>query len=291
MAAGGATVFTNNPSTTIATNGYNSGASTGDAPASGTAESWNFTSLATFPSASSTANPSTQFCIADVAAPDEVLWVVGTSGNSASVIRGAEGSATVTHAAGATFVQIVSAGDLTSLLQATGAYTAGSPVHGSSTETVVATYSPVTDEIGAGTTYEINASGSIQITGTASGSLTWTLRWGWVSSGTPGTSLLTLSNGTNCTAFATAMSAVQPFTLNGSVTFVTTTSAIAELNFSFGTGGAAGTAPGVGVAASATGVTVTAPPGGGPLVLTAKWATTSTHNSLVVPAPAIYRVC
>lgn len=287
MAASGTTTFANNPSTTVATNGYNSGASTGDAPSSGTTETWTMASSTGFPSASSSAVPATQFCIADKAAPGEVIWVTGLNSgtNVWNVTRGAEGSGTVTHAAGATFVQIGSAGDLTSLLQATGANVAGASVHGTTTETVVATYQPVTGEIVAGTTYEINASGSVQITGTANGALTWTLRWGGVS----GTSLLTLANGTNCTAFNASMSAVQPFTVNGSVTFISTTSAVAELNFSFGV---AGTTPGVGVAANATAVTgLTAPPGGGPLVLTAKWTTTSTHNSLVVPAPAIFRVC
>lgn len=281
MAASGITLFANNPSTTIATNGY-AGSATADTPSAGTQESWTVSSSSGFPVASSSAVPPTQFCIADAAAPSEVIWVINTSGTTWTVKRAEEGTASVTHAAGATFYQVVSAGDLTSLKQATGALTSPVTVAATTTETVVCTYSPVTGEIVAGTTFELVATGSIQLT--SAPTITWNLRWG----GVAGTSILSMVTGTNCTALASSMSVARPFDVNGTVTFISTTSAIANLNFWFGINGT--TTLGQGVASSATAVTgLTAPPGGGPLVLTAKWSTTSTQNSLVVPGPLVYR--
>lgn len=276
------TLYGNNPSTTIATNGYN-GSATADTPSSGTSETgWTFTSLSGFPVASSTAVPPTQFTIADPAAPTELIYVTSVSGNVATVTRGAESTTPVTHAAGATFVQIVSAGDLTKLKQATGAITSPVSVHGTTTESVVCTYQPVAGEVVAGTTFELVATGTIQLT--SNPTITWTLRWGGVS----GTSLLALVSGTNCSALTSSMSVARPFDVNGTVTFITATSAIANLNFWFGINGA--TSVGTGVASSASAVTgLTASPGGGPLVLTAKWSTTSTQNSVVVPGPLAYR--
>jgi hypothetical protein len=102
-------VFGNNPVTTVATNGYNGGSATGDAPAGGTVETWTFTSLASFPVASSSATPPTQYAIADAAAPGEIIWVTNESGAVATLTRGAEGTTPVTHAAGATFYQAVTA--------------------------------------------------------------------------------------------------------------------------------------------------------------------------------------
>jgi hypothetical protein len=67
----GQTTFANNPSTTIATNGYNGGSATGDAPSAGTSESWTVTSSGSFPAASSSATPTTGFHIADPAAMAE----------------------------------------------------------------------------------------------------------------------------------------------------------------------------------------------------------------------------
>lgn len=108
-------VTANNPSTTIAANGYNGGSATGDAPAALTTETWTVTSSATFPAASSSATPPTQFAIADQAAPTEILWVTNMSGTTWTVIRGEEGTTPVTHAAGATFQQVITSAHLAAL--------------------------------------------------------------------------------------------------------------------------------------------------------------------------------
>lgn len=108
-------VTANNPSTTIAANGYNGGSATGDAPAALTTETWTVTSSATFPAASSSATPPTQFAIADVAAPTEIIWVTNMSGTTWTVIRGEEGTTPVTHAAGATFQQVITSAHLAAL--------------------------------------------------------------------------------------------------------------------------------------------------------------------------------
>jgi hypothetical protein len=106
-------VFANNPAGTV-----NSGGT--DAPAAGTSEAWTVNVTAAFAVASSTAVPATHFHIVDPAAPTEVMKVTtspgGTgSGQSWTVTRGAEGSTPVTHAAGFTIVQSVTAGALQSI--------------------------------------------------------------------------------------------------------------------------------------------------------------------------------
>jgi hypothetical protein len=275
------TVFTNNPSTTAAsTSGTTS-------PASGTTESWSVSSSSGFPAASNAAAPLSVFHIADPALPAELIRVTNISGTTWSVTRGDEGTTPVAHATGATYFQVVSAGDLSGMKQATGALTSPVTYAGSGTESLIAEYQPFTGEISAGTTFELVAAGSIKITGTPT--IQWNLRWGWVSSGTPGTSILSLTSGTSCASLTSAsMTVACAFDLTGTVTFISSTSAIANLNFWFATN--ATTGQGTGVTASATAVTgLTAPPGGGPLALTAKWSTTSAANSLVVPGPLIYR--
>lgn len=287
MAASAVTLFSNNPSTTVATNGYAGAAATSDAPASGTSETWTVTSSTGFPAASSSAVPPSQFSIADPAAPAEIMWVTSISGTTWTVIRGAEGTNTVVHGVNAQLYQVVSAGDLTSMKQATGAVVAPVTIGSTLTETVVCTYQPVAGEIVAGTTFELIATGTLQAATSTTGVLVWTLRWG----GVTGTSLLSLTNGSNCSLFSTGMSAAAgvPFDVNGTVTFVSTTSVVANLNYWFS--GAPGSSTcGTGVASSGSAVTgLTAPPGGGPLVLTAKWQTSSASNVVKVPAPLAYR--
>lgn len=282
----GAVVFGNNPNTTIATNGYDGSAATGDAPAALTTENWTVTSSATFPAASNSGTPPTQFTIADVAAPGELIYVTNVSGTAWAVTRGVEGTTPVTHAAGATFYQIVSAGDLTSMKQATGAVTSPVNLTNTVTETVVCTYQPYTGEIQAGTTFELIATGTVRASPSTAGALTWRIRWG----GAAGTQLIALTNASNgCSAFSSGMSAAGvSFDINGTVTFISTTSAIANLNFWFQQNTTTGC--GTGVASSGSAVTgLTAPPGGGPLVLTAKWGAANTTNSLAVPGPLAYR--
>lgn len=271
-----ATIFSNNPSTTTTST---SGTT---APAALSTETWTVTSSAEFPAASNSVIPKTQFTIADPALPAELIYVTNVSGTSWSVTRGVEGTTPVAHATGATFFQIVSAGDLTGMKQAVGAITTPVNVQGTATETLVCEYQPFTGEIEAGTTFEMVATGSIKLT--SAPTITWNIRWGWVSAGSPGTSILTLVTGTNCTALASSMSVARPFDVNGTITFIDTTHAIANINFWFSINGT--TTIGQGVNSNAASVVIS---GSGPLALTATWSTTSTQNSLAVPAPLVYR--
>ena len=99
-------LFSNNPSTTVSSGGTT-------APAAGTSESWTVASSTSFPAASSSASPVTQFHIVDAASPAEVMTVTNVSGTTWTVIRGAEGTTPITHTAGFTIRQVVSAGWLT----------------------------------------------------------------------------------------------------------------------------------------------------------------------------------
>ena len=99
-------VFANNPSATLT--------SATDAPASGTVETtWAVTS-STLPVCSAAGALPTQFHVADKAAPSEVILVTVNAGGSTTmtVTRGAESTTPVVHSAGATLVQVLTAGYL-----------------------------------------------------------------------------------------------------------------------------------------------------------------------------------
>jgi hypothetical protein len=98
-------VFTNQAQTTVTLGG------TG-APASGTQETWTVASSSSFPAVELGAQ---QFHVADPALASEMITVQNVSGTTWTVIRGAEGSATVAHAAGFTVVQVVTASALAAL--------------------------------------------------------------------------------------------------------------------------------------------------------------------------------
>ena len=63
-----------------------------------------------FPAVSSSATPPTQIHIADVALNSEMIQVINISGTTWTVVRGAEGTTPVSHGAGFTIYQVVSAG-------------------------------------------------------------------------------------------------------------------------------------------------------------------------------------
>jgi hypothetical protein len=280
------TVFGNNPYTTVSANGYNGSSATADAPATGTAENWvmNASASVGFPGAQSTNTPYTIFHVADPVAPTELISVTASTGGDSvdwAVTRGAENTTPVTHAAGATFYQVVSAGDLTGMKQATTALTSAVNLNTSAAESVVCTYQPVAGEVVAGTTFELVATGTIQNT-TAVPTLTWRVRWGGLS----GTVILSMVTGTNCPSLTSKGTAANSFDLNGTMTFISTTSAIANMNFWW----QYSTATFEGVASLGSAVTgLTASPSGGPLVLTAQWGTSSVSNALAIPGPLVYR--
>src|SRR5580700_8415934 len=89
-----------------------------DAPSGGTVETWTVTSSASFPAASTGV---TQFHICDPAASSEIILVTNVSGTTWTVTRGAESTTPVTHSAGFTVIQDVTAGFLNSLVTAVAA--------------------------------------------------------------------------------------------------------------------------------------------------------------------------
>lgn len=101
--------FANQPETTVSSGGT-------DAPSGGTVQTWTVASSSSFPAADSTATPPTQFHVADVASVTEIIAVTNVSGDTWTVTRGAESTTPVTHDAGFTITQVVSAGALGSLL-------------------------------------------------------------------------------------------------------------------------------------------------------------------------------
>lgn len=98
-------VYANSPSATVSVGGTT-------APSGGTVESWTVSSSATFPATELGAQ---QFHVQDVAAPGELFTVTNITGTTWTVVRGAESTTPVTHSAGFTVTQVVTAGDMASL--------------------------------------------------------------------------------------------------------------------------------------------------------------------------------
>ena len=240
------------------------------------------TGSTSFPVAATSTTPQTTFYVTDPAdTTHEIVQVTVTSGTSWTVVRGALGTAGVSHATGATWVQVISHGTLQNFKQTPSAATSAVSVSATTTETLIALYQPTADEIIAGATWEIVTFGPILSSATPT-QLTLTLRWGWVSSGTPGTSLLTCVTGTNGVAIPLSMAAGSSFDINGSVTLVDTTHVVSNLNF-----WANKTTTFINDVASSQASTVIS--GSGPLALTAKYSLTTAGNSINNLAPLIYR--
>ena len=97
-------VYANDATTTVTAGGQSP---------SPTDTAWTVASAAGFPVLIPGAG--TQFHVADPAQPTELITVTATNGNAWTVIRGAEDTQKVAHAAGFTIWQVVSAADLTGL--------------------------------------------------------------------------------------------------------------------------------------------------------------------------------
>jgi hypothetical protein len=125
-----AETFANQPSTTVTSGGT-------DAPSAGTPETWTVASSASFPAA---ATGVTQFHVADTATGkiSEIILVTNVSGTTWTVTRGAESTTPVTHAAGFTIVQVVTAGFLGGLPQSVTAADSSVVVAGTSSAPTVA---------------------------------------------------------------------------------------------------------------------------------------------------------
>jgi hypothetical protein len=95
------------------------GATGTSSPVSGTGEVWTAASWSSMPIANPAGSPPTAFHIADPLLPSEIIAV--TNSSTGAVTRGAEGTTPVAHATGATYYQVISAGDLGNLIQGTAA--------------------------------------------------------------------------------------------------------------------------------------------------------------------------
>jgi hypothetical protein len=287
-------------------------------PAAGTSESWVMgTGYTTFPTPQDSVFPNTFFRIVDPAAPSEIMAVVTGGGGSSSwtVIRGVEGTV-VAHSALATYDMVISAGTLQNLKQASNAVTTPVTITTSTTETVLATYTPTANDLELGATFEALAFGSITAHGgTARGNLGFNLYWGGSGSAggaftsTGSTKLASLVQGTNMPLFTvTTVVAGASFDVNGQVTIQglsagVVTSAAANINCFYGpynssnslvaaSGMQSAVASNNGAAAASSGsaVTVSGASSTSPLILTAVWTSGFTVYGITATAPVIYRV-
>lgn len=130
-------LFANLPSTTVSSGGT-------DAPSGGSSESWTVASSTSFPAAVTGVS---QFHISDPSAPSEIMAVTNVSGSTWTVTRGAESTTPVTHSAGFTVKQVVTAGFLTGLSPLSGQYLCPPTQYAPGTQTTFtttsATFAPV----------------------------------------------------------------------------------------------------------------------------------------------------
>lgn len=124
-------LFANLPSTTVSSGGT-------DAPSGGTSESWTVASSTSFPAAVTGAS---QFHICDPAQPSEIMAVTNVSGSTWTVTRGAESTTPVTHSAGFTVKQVVTAGFLSGLSPLSGQYLCPPTSYAPGTQTALTTTS------------------------------------------------------------------------------------------------------------------------------------------------------
>jgi hypothetical protein len=243
-----------------------------------------------WPAASASVTPNTFFRFVDQANTSEIMIATAAAGGVPSsqtwtVLRGQEGTTAVTHSSPWTAVQLVSAGTLQNFKQASNAATTAVAVANTTTETILASYTPVGIDIEPGASFEAIAFGPFgKVLGGTLPTLTFNLRWGGVS----GTSLCSLVTGTNAPAFLTTVTTGLTFDVNGTVTLIDSTHAHANLNLWYNNATSLSTTASNATISSTTsgGVVIS---GSGPLVLTAKWSAASASNTLTAVAPLIYR--
>lgn len=280
------------------------------APAAGTSETWTMsTGYISFPAASTTSTPQTYFYISDPAdTTHEIVQVTsgGGTGTSWTVTRGAAGTVPVAHASGATWVQTITHATLQNFKQAPSAVTTAATVpSNSASEIVLAVYQPTSDELTAGATWEAIAFGTFATGTSTTHAMQFALYWGGSGSvngaytATGGAALCKIKTGGNMVAMSavTAYATGSSFDCNGSVTWLTSTTATANLNL-FISGStlitanatAQATNATTGAASSATAVTIS---GSGPIFLTAAIGsaigTGQASTTLTATAPLIYR--
>jgi hypothetical protein len=275
--------WANQPLTTVTNGGT-------DAPASGTAEQWTVSSGVTFPIASTSTTPATYFLIADTAVTSEIIAVTVATTASPwvwNVTRGAESTTPQSHASNFTVQQVVSAGSLQNFKQATSANTAPTTITNTTAETIIASYNPVTADLIPGTTFEAVAYGPFMRNGgthaQTTGDPVFRFRWGSVT----GTVLMTCSPGLSGNILPTTLAAGSSFDVNGTVTLLSASTAVSNLNiFWSGSGTSATTGSGQVAASSLTGTAIS---GSGPLLLTMSWSSASANFAMTVLTSIIYR--
>lgn len=288
-------------------------------PAAGTTEQWvmgtGYTSFptATFNASTTFTNPSATppgnfFYIRDPAdtTNEIVLVYAGGGGTSTWYVQRGMNGATVAHSALATWVQVISPYTLGAFKQASNAITTQATISTSTTETVLATYAPLTTDIVAGATFAAISYGPTPIHGgsTHTGTLAFNLYWGGSGSiggaftATGSTLVASLKTGSNMAALpsVTTMVTGASFDINGELTLVSATTAHANLNSWLNIAAALTTVPLIGTSADTTtsGGASTAGPitisGSGPIILTAVFSGGWTVYGLTANS-LIYRVC
>lgn len=282
-------------------------------PAAGTTESWTVSTGSTsFPVANFTSWPTTSsppgnyFYVSDPAdTTHEIILVYnnnssGSPGTSWSVQRGMNG-ATVAHASGATYVQVVSPFSLQNMKQAPGNMSSAVSTSGT-TETVLASYTPVSTDIAQGTSYRVIAFGALGWAAVP----TLQIRLLWGGSGSvggaytigSGVQLAMIKTATNCpaltptTATINSSTAGHSFDVEGSITLLSTTTATCNMNMWYtGSSLTVTTVNCSTVNTNSSGSSLSTPvtiSGSGPIFLTAAF-TGGTTPALTATAPLIFR--
>lgn len=265
--------------------------------------------LYAFPVANAGTTPSTFFRIFDQAHPSgEIMTVTTAPGGTASaqswtVTRAAESSPSGTHSPNWICQQAVTAATLQEFKQASTAGTTSVTVASSTTETVVATYQPITADLIPGVTFEAVAFGQYNKNlGGALATLQWNMYWG--GSGTVGGAYTQGSGGTICSLLTgtnapglltTIVTSGQGYDVNGTLVYLSGTTATGNLNWWYNNGNALTVTASNAVTSNtasnhnsqATPIAIT---GNGPIFLTVKWSQNSATNTINAASPAIYRL-
>ena len=249
---------------------------------------WVVGTILPFPQANYTGNPPTVFHVADPANPAETVQVNYNNSNGTwTVVRGAENSSMVAHAANFTVKQVVSAvsgyGSFYQLANA--ATTSYTTVQGSNVGTVIASvYVPsngtLPGGVAAGVQYHLNAYGTI-ITSTAANA-TGSLLLYWDTA--TGTAVASVVSGLNATELLSTLAS--PVSIDSKISFLNSTQAVAMIRMVWKNAVAATGANATDLGVSITPVTINGTSGAAQqLCLVWKWAT-ATNNTIGVISSA-----
>ena len=192
---------------------------------------WVVSTQVPFPQANYTGNPPTFFHVADPAAPSETIQVNYNNTNGTwNVIRSAENSAAISHAANFTIKQVASGvNGFASFYQNANLGPSAITTISNSTlaSNIAAIYVPSNGSypggVGTGVSYRLTAFGSFNTSSAvASGSATISVLWGT-------STLASILPGVNATRFINSSGTYIPVSVRSRVFFLTATTAAAEL--------------------------------------------------------------